>query len=122
MKKSAQFFRKWLVLLVIGLLLVSSLSGCGSGEKVLKVGYITEQTGVDAYVGAASVPAMQDYVDEINAKGGIGGYKIELVVYDTRSEVPDAVTVAKRLMDQDKAVAIIGPSWSSAGISSRLRR
>jgi branched-chain amino acid transport system substrate-binding protein len=116
MNKSAQFFRKWLVLLVVSLLLISSLSGCGSGEKVLKVGYITEQTGVDAYVGAASVPAMQDYVDELNAKGGVGGYKIELVVYDTRSEVPDAVTVAKRLMDQDKAVAIIGPSWSSAGI------
>ncbi len=116
MKKSAQFFRKWLVLLVVSLMLISSLSGCGSGEKTLKVGYITEQTGVDAYVGAASVPAMKDYVDEINAKGGVGGYKIELIVYDTRSEVPDAVTVAKRLMDQDKVVAIIGPSWSSAGI------
>jgi branched-chain amino acid transport system substrate-binding protein len=116
MNKNVPFFRKWWGLLVIGVLLVSSLSGCGSQEKTLKVGYITEQTGVDAYVGAASVPAMQDYVDEVNAKGGVGGYKLELVVYDTRSEVTDAVAVAKRLMDQDKAVAIIGPSWSSAGI------
>lgn len=116
MNKSAQFFRKLLFVLMVGILLVSSLAGCGPQEKTLKVGYITEQTGVDAYVGAASVPAMQDYINEINAKGGVGGYKIELIVYDTRSEVPDAVTVAKRLMDQDKVVAIIGPSWSAAGI------
>ena len=107
---------KWGILFLIGVLLATSiLTGCES-EQVLKIGFITEQTGVDAYVGPASVPAMQDYIDEINAKGGVGGYKLELVVYDTRSEVPDAVTVAKRLMDQDKAVAIIGPSWSSAGI------
>jgi uncharacterized lipoprotein YehR (DUF1307 family) len=52
MNKNAQFFRKWWGLLVIGVLLVSSLSGCGAKEKVLKVGYITELTGVDAYVGA----------------------------------------------------------------------
>lgn len=114
--KRASNLTKWSGLIMALILLVSSLSGCGSQEKVLKIGFITEQTGVDAYVGPASVPAMQDYIDEINAKGGVGGYKLELVVYDTRSEVPDAVTVAKRLMDQDKAVAIIGPSWSSAGI------
>jgi len=91
------------------------LSGCAQ-EKVLKIGFITEQTGVDAYVGAASVPAMEDYIAKINDAGGIGGYKLQLVVYDTRSEVPDAVTVIKRLFDQDKAVAVIGPSWSAAGV------
>jgi hypothetical protein len=42
MNKNAQFFRKWWGLLVIGVLLVSSLSGCGSQGKVLKIGYITE--------------------------------------------------------------------------------
>lgn len=107
---------KWSILFLIGVLLATSiLTGCES-EQVLKIGFITEQTGVDAYIGPASVPALQDYVDEINAAGGIGGYKLELIVYDTRSEVTDAVAVARRLIDQDKVVAIIGPSWSSAGI------
>lgn len=107
---------KWVGLLMAILLLITTLlTGCQQG-KVLKIGFITEQTGVDAYIGPASVPALQDKIDEINAAGGIGGYTLQLIVYDTRSEVTDAVSVAKRLIDQDKVVAIIGPSWSSAGI------
>jgi branched-chain amino acid transport system substrate-binding protein len=102
-------------LMTLVLLVSLTLTGCQQ-EKVLKIGYITEQTGVDAYVGPASVPALKDHVDKINAEGGIGGYKLELIVYDTRSEVTDAVAVTKRLFDQDKVVAVIGPSWSAAAI------
>lgn len=102
-------------LVTLVLLASLKLTGCQQ-EKVLKIGYITEQTGVDAYVGPASVPALKDHVDKINAEGGIGGYKLELIVYDTRSEVTDAVAVTKRLFDQDKVVAVIGPSWSAAAI------
>jgi len=116
MKKTVRSLRKWFAVLMIGILLVASLSSCASQEKVLKIGYVTEQTGVEAYIGQASTPALQDHIDKINAEGGIGGYKLQLVVYDTRSEVTDAVAVSKRLMDQDKAIAIIGPSWSAAGI------
>jgi branched-chain amino acid transport system substrate-binding protein len=116
MKHAAHLFRRWFGLpLIILLLFMSMTTGCAQ-EKVLKIGFITEQTGVDAYVGPASVPAMEDNITEINNAGGIGGYKLKLVVYDTRSEVTDAVTVIKRLFDQDKVVAVIGPSWSAAGI------
>jgi branched-chain amino acid transport system substrate-binding protein len=116
MEKATLLSTKKLGLVLMALvLLMSLLTGCQQ-EKVLKIGYITEQTGVDAYVGPASVPALKDHVDKINAEGGIGGYKLELVVYDTRSEVTDAVAVIKRLFDQDKVVAVIGPSWSAAAI------
>jgi branched-chain amino acid transport system substrate-binding protein len=117
MEKALQSSTKRFGLILVVLILLSSLAltGCQQ-EKVLKIGFITEQTGVDAYVGPASVPAMEDYIAKINAAGGIGGYKLQLVVYDTRSEVTDAVAVTKRLFDQDKVVAVIGPSWSSAGI------
>lgn len=116
MKKAALFNRKWFVLPLVALLVITSLlTGCSS-EKVLKIGYVTEQTGVEAYVGQASIPAMEDYIKKINDAGGIGGYKLQLVVYDTRSEVTDAVSVAKRMIEQDRVVAVIGPSWSAAGI------
>jgi branched-chain amino acid transport system substrate-binding protein len=116
MKITVRSVRNSFAVLMIGILLVASLSSCAPQEKVLKIGYVTEQTGVEAYIGQASIPALQDRIDTINAEGGIGGYKLKLIVYDTRSEVTDAVAVSKRLMDQDKAVAIIGPSWSAAGI------
>jgi branched-chain amino acid transport system substrate-binding protein len=116
MKKEKLISSKlWGLILILMVLTSIALSGCAQ-EKVIKIGYITEQTGVDAYVGPASVPALEDKIAEINAAGGIGGYKLKLIVYDTRSEVTDAVAVTKRLIDQDKVIAIIGPSWSAAGI------
>jgi branched-chain amino acid transport system substrate-binding protein len=116
MKHATLLFRRWFGLpLIMLLLLMTMTTGCAQ-EKVLKIGFITEQTGVDAYVGPASVPALEDKIAEINNAGGIHGYKLKLIVYDTRSEVTDAVSVVKRLFYQDKVVAVIGPSWSAAGI------
>ncbi len=116
MSTAAMFAKKWGGLLMVMVLLTTMLlSGCSS-EKVIKIGFATEQTGVESYIGQAAVPALQDHIDEINAAGGIGGYKLKLIVYDTRSEVTDAVAVTKRLVEQDKVVAVIGPSWSAAAI------
>lgn len=116
MRKESPRSMKWFgLLLIVPLLLSTVLAGC-SQEKVLTIGYLTEQTGAEAYISQTSTPALEDYVAKINADGGIGGYKLKLISYDTRSEVPDAVTNAKRLIDQDKVVAVIGPSWSAAGI------
>ena len=115
MKKDKTVITRWFGLLMIFILLASMLSGCSSG-KVIKIGFVTEATGVESYIGQASTPALQDYIDKINTDGGIGGYKLQLVTYDTRSEVTDAVTVTKRMIEQDGVVAIVGPSWSAAGI------
>lgn len=116
MKKASPFSTKWFALaLAVILLLSSTLTGCTT-EKVLKIGYLTEQTGVEAYIAQNSTPAMEDYVAKINEAGGINGYKLQLVVYDTRSETPDAVSVLKRMIEQDGVVAVIGPSWSAAAI------
>jgi branched-chain amino acid transport system substrate-binding protein len=82
----------------------------------LKIGYLTEQTGVESYIAQNSIPALEDYVAKVNDAGGINGYKLQLVTYDTRSEVTDAVSVLKRMIEQDGVVAVIGPSWSAAGI------
>jgi branched-chain amino acid transport system substrate-binding protein len=105
---------KWSIL---GLLLIFAVlvTGCSSGKE-LKIGYATEQTGVEAYIGQASVPALEDRVKAINDAGGINGYKLKLITYDTRSEVTDAVTIVKRMIEQDGVVGVIGPSWSAAGI------
>ena len=108
--------RRWMFVLAIAVLVLAGLSGCASQAKVIKIGYVTEQTGQEAYIGQASIPALQDHIEKINAAGGIGGYKLELISYDTRSEATDAVAVTKRLIDQDKVIAVIGPSWSAAAI------
>jgi branched-chain amino acid transport system substrate-binding protein len=104
------------VLSVIGIALAASLSAGCSQAKTVKIGFNAQMTGPDSYIGQAAKVALEDRVQEINAKGGIKGYKIELITYDSRSEVPDAVAAAKRLMEQDQVVGMIGPEWSGAAI------
>lgn len=103
------------VLLLASIILAMILGGC-SEAKTVKIGFIAQLTGADSYVGQAAELALKDRVAEINAAGGINGYQVELIAYDSRSEVPDAVAAAKRLMEQDRVTAIIGPEWSGAAI------
>jgi len=108
--------RSRLIAVMLAVLLLSSmLAGC-SQEKTIKIGFVAQITGPDSYIGQAAKVALEERVAEINAKGGIKGYQVSLITYDSRSEVPDAVAAAKRLMEQDRVAAIIGPEWSGAAI------
>jgi branched-chain amino acid transport system substrate-binding protein len=113
---SKKYGKKFLYLLIVTLFIVSTLlTGCSS-EKKIKIGFIAQLTGADSYIGQAAKVALEDKVKEINDAGGIKGYKVELITYDSRSKVEDAVAAAKRLIEQDKVVGVIGPEWSGAAI------
>lgn len=114
MKLNRRFVRFFYAALV--LVMLASLLGACSAEKKVKIGFVAQMTGADSYIGQAAKVALEDRVKEINDKGGIKGYKVELITYDSRSEVPDAVTAAKRLIEQDRVAGVIGPEWSGAAI------
>ncbi len=106
----------WFSLVLVLVLLTSSLlTGCSSG-KTVKIGFVAQLTGSDSYIGQAAKLALEDRVKEINDAGGIRGYQIKLITYDSRSVVEDAVAAAKRLIEQDRVTAAIGPEWSGAAI------
>ena len=52
------------------------------------------------------------FVEKINAAGGVNGRKIELIVKDTGGSPEKAVSLAKQLIEEEKVLAIIGPSTS----------
>jgi branched-chain amino acid transport system substrate-binding protein len=114
MKLNRRYVRFFYAALV--LVMLASLLGACSAEKKVKIGFVAQMTGPDSYIGQAAKVALEDRVKEINDKGGIKGYKVELITYDSRSEVPDAVTAAKRLIEQDRVAGVIGPEWSGAAI------
>ena len=60
-------------------------------------------------VGELTETSVDIAVDEINAKGGIGGKKIKLVKFDTGTDPKQAATATQKLTEDDKALAIIGP-------------
>ena len=67
---------------ILAVLLVATLVTGSCAEEVIKVGYLAGITGDFAAYGQPEVNAVKLAADEINAKGGVLGKKIELVIYD----------------------------------------
>ena len=76
----------------------------------IKIGALFSITGPPSFLGEPERNTAQMVVDEINRTGGIGGRKLQLVIYDTQGDATKAVQVATRLIKEDKVVAMIGPS------------
>lgn len=83
-----------------------------SGRSV-KIGCMASLTGKGAEWGQTAKLSMEIAVEEINAKGGIGGVPIELICYDTQTLEAEALKVVSRLVERDKVLAISGPCFSS---------
>jgi branched-chain amino acid transport system substrate-binding protein len=101
---------------VAGFLLAATLPLCAAPKGTLNIGHITTLTGLGAYIGPAAAGALEDEAARINAAGGINGWNLKIITYDGAGHAADNVAVAKRLIDQDKCVAIVGPTFSGAAI------
>lgn len=82
------------------------------GEPI-KLATLTPLTGAGGPYGPVMVKAAKAVVDEVNAAGGVLGRKIELISEDDQTNPEAGVRAARKLIDVDKVVAIIG-TWSSA--------
>ncbi|UGA48794.1 ABC transporter substrate-binding protein [Bradyrhizobium quebecense] len=87
---------------VLGLLAASP--GGALAADTLKIGVIAE---AQAIAGASIPQAAQLAADEINAKGGIDGRKIEIVSYDNHSSSADSVRAFQRAVNEDKVNVVI---------------
>lgn len=83
----------------------------------IKIGALFSVTGPPSFLGEPERNTAKMVVDEINAKGGVKGRKLELVVYDTGGDATKAVQAANRLIKEDKVVAIIGPSTTGESMA-----
>jgi branched-chain amino acid transport system substrate-binding protein len=100
-------FKKFTVS-VFTLLFISSFALLNAGT--IKIGAIVAATGPASFIGDPELKTLQHYINKINASGGVNGDKLKLIHYDTGANPKKAVTFVKRLINQDKVVAIIGPS------------
>ncbi len=78
----------------------------------IKVGAILAVTGGASFLGGPEARSLEMVVEEINAKGGINGNTIELIIKDSAASPEKAISFAKQLIEEDKVLAIIGPSTS----------
>jgi branched-chain amino acid transport system substrate-binding protein len=85
-----------------------------TAAEPIKLGEIEPMTGKEAAFGQSSHRGVQMAIDEINARGGVLGRPLVLVVEDSQSKAGDTATIAKKLIGRDKVVAIVSGGTSSA--------
>lgn len=83
-----------------------------AGPEV-RVGFLLEKSGFGASEGAEEEIALEMALEEINKAGGIKGVPLKAVVYDTGSKPDQAISLARKLISEDKVLGIIGPAFSS---------
>jgi branched-chain amino acid transport system substrate-binding protein len=98
------------------LVLAMVLSACGATGGTLKVAVIAPMSGDAATFGQSTKEGVELAVKEWNAKGGVLGQKIELIVADGRCDPQEARNAANKVITQDKVKFILGEVCSSASI------
>ena len=94
------------------------LVACGpQAPQTIKIGTIQPLTGAIAVYGKNVSQAVTLAVDEVNAAGGIGGKKIELVTEDDAFKPDNTVAAFKKLATSDKVLAVVGALTSNCTLA-----
>jgi branched-chain amino acid transport system substrate-binding protein len=86
-------------------------------EGSYKVGAVFSVTGRASFLGDPEKKTAEMIAEQINKAGGINGKKLELIVYDTEGDSTKSALLVKKLIEQDKVCAIIGPSTSGESLA-----
>jgi|KBSSwiStaDraftv2_1062776.scaffolds.fasta_scaffold00506_33 branched-chain amino acid transport system substrate-binding protein len=92
---------------------LASLPLPAAAQTPIKIGASMSVTGTYAKPGSYQKEGYDVCIDELNAKGGLLGRKVELVIYDDQSQPATAVKLYEKLITEDKVDAVMGP-YSSA--------
>ncbi len=83
-----------------------------AADDTIKVGALLSVTGPASFLGAPEARTLEMLTEQLNAKGGVAGKKIQLIVKDTAGSPEKAVSFAKQLIEEEQVFAIIGPATS----------
>jgi branched-chain amino acid transport system substrate-binding protein len=100
------------------LLGVAALSAAASAAEPIKIGHYASLTGKDAAFGVATRKGVLLALEEINAKGGVLGRRLEYLVEDIQSKQGESATAVKKLISRDKVAAVIGAKSSANSLEA----
>lgn len=87
-------------------------------QDEIVIGEYASLTGGSASFGQSSHKGTALAIEEINAAGGVLGKKLKLITEDDQSQAGQPATIARKLISQDKAVAILGEVASSKSLEA----
>jgi branched-chain amino acid transport system substrate-binding protein len=88
---------------------LAMIRGARAQQPPIKIGLSMAQTGGLAGGGKASLLGHEIWRDDINAKGGLLGRKVELIVYDDKSSAAETPAIYSKLLDIDKVDLLFAP-------------
>lgn len=104
---------------------VAALISSASFAQDIRIGFHVPQTGFAAADGKSALHGAELAVEQINAKGGVLGRKLELVVYDDQAKADQAQPIANRLLGEGVKIVISGsysaPTRAAAGIFQQAK-
>ena len=75
------------------------IGGAAMAQETLKIGYIDPLSGGGASIGEVGLKTFQFLADEVNAKGGIQGKKVEIVPLDNKTNPQESLIQAQKAID-----------------------
>ncbi len=88
-------------------------SALAQGTGPIRLGALLPLTGSGGPYGTMMAKVAKGAIEEVNAAGGVNGRKIELFIEDDQTNAEAAVRAARKLIDVDKVIAVMG-TWASA--------
>lgn len=102
--------------------LVLALTACSGGTTAeppeIVVGEFGSLTGAEATFGLSTKNGIDLATEEQNAKGGIGGIKIRVVVEDDRGLPEEVATAVNKMLSRDRPVALLGEVASTLSLTA----
>jgi branched-chain amino acid transport system substrate-binding protein len=86
-------------IIITAAMMLPMLVGTASAQDSLKIGYIDPLSGGGASVGEGGLKTFQFLADELNAKGGILGHKVEIVPMDNKVNPQESLVQAQKAVD-----------------------
>ena len=101
--------------LTAAVLLLTPGAGPAAAQAPIKLGDINTYSGIGAPFTGPYRQGVEMAVEEINAKGGVLGRKLEVLFRDDKGQPAEAVKHAQELVESDKVVMITGSFLSNVG-------
>ncbi|OPZ63560.1 MAG: Leucine-, isoleucine-, valine-, threonine-, and alanine-binding protein precursor [Firmicutes bacterium ADurb.Bin506] len=103
---------------VVVCLLAAMALVAGAAEPPVRIGLSAPITGNYAEYGQNFQVSVQMAADEINAKGGLRGRKVEIAVMDSKGDPKESALIAQKFVEDRTIVATIGDFTSSCCLSA----
>lgn len=109
--------RRCLRLAAATALLVAGTVATPAAAQPIKLGLSTALTGPYSEFGVMQKNAIEIAIEQVNAKGGVKGRPVQLVLYDDGLVPARAQANARRLIEDDKVTALIAPAGSGPNLA-----